>query len=141
MITAIEIPRFVDGEGVRLCHRCQRQVYHAGGYLNIILRQFRQAIKTREMVNSVWLERLGKLKIGEPFERHILGDEFQRAFRLAVKLTSERKNWTIRLIQQGARFVAIRLPAKAMETGTAKTEGLGAKHDSAVATPFADKEP
>jgi len=27
--------------------------------------------------------------------------------------------------------------AKAMETGTAKTEGLGAKHDSAVAKPFA----
>jgi hypothetical protein len=29
------------------------------------------------------------------------------------------------------------LPSKAMETETAKTEGLGAKHDSAVAKPFA----
>ena len=55
MITAIEIPRTADGEGVRLCHRCQRRVYFAGGYLNIVVRALEAAAKVRQI--AIWQQR------------------------------------------------------------------------------------
>jgi hypothetical protein len=41
MITAPEIPRLNNG-GVALCHTCQRRVYFAGGFLELMASQLEQ---------------------------------------------------------------------------------------------------
>lgn len=44
LITAPEIPGMADGEGVRLCHRCQRAVYLWRGFLRLLLFDLRRII-------------------------------------------------------------------------------------------------
>ncbi len=68
---------------------------------------------TADQFNMMW-DKYPPVYLGERIELH-------------YDCTDERNPWTGN--------------AKAMETGTAKTEGLGAEHDSAVAKPFAQKEP
>lgn len=45
MITDPEIPRLNNG-GVALCHLCQRRVYFAGGFMEILASQLAQIAKT-----------------------------------------------------------------------------------------------
>lgn len=40
MITAPEVPRLANG-GVALCHSCQRNVYFAGGFLELLARRLK----------------------------------------------------------------------------------------------------
>ena len=37
LITAPEIPRMADGEGIRLCKRCQRAIYLRRDFLEMLL--------------------------------------------------------------------------------------------------------
>jgi hypothetical protein len=41
MITAPEVPRLKNGE-VALCHLCQRRIYFAGGFLQLLASQVKQ---------------------------------------------------------------------------------------------------
>lgn len=43
MITAPEIPR-LENSGVALCHLCQRSVYFAGGFLDLLLKALEREI-------------------------------------------------------------------------------------------------
>lgn len=43
LITAPEIPRMADGEGVRLCHNCQRWLSFFRGFIPLLLRDLAMA--------------------------------------------------------------------------------------------------
>lgn len=42
MITAPEVPRLANG-GLALCHHCQRAVYFAGGFVDLLVEDVRRA--------------------------------------------------------------------------------------------------
>lgn len=44
MITAPEVPRLANG-GVALCHLCQRNVYFAGGFIQLQIRMLETPYK------------------------------------------------------------------------------------------------
>lgn len=99
--------------------RCEDDPYDGDGYLWL---RVHEVIKTQNsgtlaVYHRQWIAPDGQPAWGSRKKRVIgsLG---------SLKALIKRRNMT----------------AKAMETGTAKTEGLGAKHDSSVAKPFAHKE-
>lgn len=96
MITHPEIPRFKDGIGIRLCHVCQRLVYFAGGFLELLLRRLDLQAKvknTADMTYRAWLDRL---KVGAAVTKSLRGNYFHEALRSAVEAAAHRNGWTIR---------------------------------------------
>lgn len=50
MITAPEVPRMENG-GVALCHFCQRDVYFADGFMNLLIKIIETPYKYRLAIN------------------------------------------------------------------------------------------